>query len=471
MESTARITFSAVTHIGSACTVNDDRIYANGKFLHPSAADYAQISLEVNDDRCLFALSDGMEDENSGISLINDLKKFHRKASGSSKDIHVKTDEMVQYVEQASNLLHSVSLGENDFRERNTAFAGILIDDGSIAAVNMGGSRIYKLEGDDFKLMVNDFKRAERLLKMGIISDEQAELLSGRQKAVAEESASTVKKSNVESLKSGAAYLICSRGLVNSVSEDVLYDILASNSNPDEAAAILVETAVKNESEDNISALVIKVEDTDGTQDGVSVGVGAGTVRSPYGEPVQMRYKRSNRYPARSGRMVETRRAPVDVSKVVSSTVLVILIAVVILGAFRLWTEYRNRDTLGASSQGDMSGDVTTGSTVPSSTGEGTGGTAEGGENTGTGEKGTGEGDATGSGTNTGDNPGTGENGADTVGPEGTTYIVKAGDMLMKISEKFYGDESKYKLIMEANNLTDPNKIAVGQELKIPPLE
>ena len=463
MENTARITFSAVTHIGSACTVNDDRIYANGKFLHPSVADYAQISLEVNDDRCLFALSDGMEDENSGISLINDLKKFHRKASGSSKDIHVKTDEMVQYVEQASNLLHSVSLGENDFRERNTAFAGILIDDGSVAAVNMGGSRIYKLEGDDFKLMVNDFKRAERLLKMGIISDEQAELLSGRQKAVAEESASTVKKSNVESLKSGAAYLICSRGLVNSVSEDALYDILASNSNPDEAAAILVETAVKNESEDNISALVIKVEDTDGTQDDVSVGAGA--VRAPYGEPIQMRYKRSSRYPARSGRMVEARRAPVDVSKVVSSTVLVILIAVVILGAFRLWTEYRNRDTVGASSQGDTSGDVTTGSTVPSSTGEGTGGTAEGGA----GEDGTGEGDTTG--TDTTNNPGTGEDGDGTVGPEGTTYIVKAGDMLMKISEKFYGDESKYKLIMEANNLTDPNKIAVGQELKIPPLE
>ena len=463
MENTARITFSAVTHIGSACTVNDDRIYANGKFLHPSVADYAQISLEVNDDRCLFALSDGMEDENSGISLINDLKKFHRKASGSSKDIHVKTDEMVQYVEQASNLLHSVSLGENDFRERNTAFAGILIDDGSVAAVNMEGSRIYKLEGDDFKLMVNDFKRAERLLKMGIISDEQAELLSGRQKAVAEESASTVKKSNVESLKSGAAYLICSRGLVNSVSEDALYDILASNSNPDEAAAILVETAVKNESEDNISALVIKVEDTDGTQDDVSVGAGA--VRAPYGEPIQMRYKRSSRYPARSGKMVEARRAPVDVSKVVSSTVLVILIAVVILGAFRLWTEYRNRDTLGASSQGDMSGDVTTGSTVPSSTGEGTGGTAEGGA----GEDGTGEGDTTG--TDTTNNPGTGEDGDGTVGPEGTTYIVKAGDMLMKISEKFYGDESKYKLIMEANNLTDPNKIAVGQELKIPPLE
>jgi nucleoid-associated protein YgaU len=57
------------------------------------------------------------------------------------------------------------------------------------------------------------------------------------------------------------------------------------------------------------------------------------------------------------------------------------------------------------------------------------------------------------------------------VGPEGTTYVVKAGDMLMKISKKFYGDENKYKLIMDANNITDPNKLAEGQTLKIPPLK
>jgi nucleoid-associated protein YgaU len=51
------------------------------------------------------------------------------------------------------------------------------------------------------------------------------------------------------------------------------------------------------------------------------------------------------------------------------------------------------------------------------------------------------------------------------------TYVVKSGDMLMVIAKKFYGDESKYKLIMDANGIKDPNKIAVGQELIIPPDE
>jgi nucleoid-associated protein YgaU len=50
-------------------------------------------------------------------------------------------------------------------------------------------------------------------------------------------------------------------------------------------------------------------------------------------------------------------------------------------------------------------------------------------------------------------------------------YTVKPGDTLSKISKQFYGNASEYMRIFNANKdqLTDPNKINVGQELKIPP--
>ncbi len=55
--------------------------------------------------------------------------------------------------------------------------------------------------------------------------------------------------------------------------------------------------------------------------------------------------------------------------------------------------------------------------------------------------------------------------------PESTFYTVKSGDTLSKIAKQFYGDASKYPVIFEANKpmLTDPNKIYVGQNLRIPP--
>jgi nucleoid-associated protein YgaU len=50
------------------------------------------------------------------------------------------------------------------------------------------------------------------------------------------------------------------------------------------------------------------------------------------------------------------------------------------------------------------------------------------------------------------------------------TYKVKAGDTLSKISKQFYGSANDYMKIFEANKdqLADPDKIQVGQELKIP---
>jgi len=64
---------------------------------------------------------------------------------------------------------------------------------------------------------------------------------------------------------------------------------------------------------------------------------------------------------------------------------------------------------------------------------------------------------------------GTSESGKD-LGASAKTYTVKSGDTLSKISKEVYGDAKKYMDIFNANKdkLSDPDKIQVGQELKIP---
>ena len=56
------------------------------------------------------------------------------------------------------------------------------------------------------------------------------------------------------------------------------------------------------------------------------------------------------------------------------------------------------------------------------------------------------------------------------TGGQDGEYTVQAGDNLSKISKLFYGDANKYEAIAKANNLSDPNKIRVGESLKIPVL-
>jgi nucleoid-associated protein YgaU len=48
-------------------------------------------------------------------------------------------------------------------------------------------------------------------------------------------------------------------------------------------------------------------------------------------------------------------------------------------------------------------------------------------------------------------------------------HEVIKGDTVSKIAEKYYGDPNLYPQIFEANKdiLTDPNKIRIGQKLRI----
>lgn len=48
------------------------------------------------------------------------------------------------------------------------------------------------------------------------------------------------------------------------------------------------------------------------------------------------------------------------------------------------------------------------------------------------------------------------------------TYIVKNGDTIMSICKSFYGSTSRYSEVVELNDLEDPNKLYVGQEIKLP---
>jgi len=155
------------------------------------------------------------------------------------------------------------------------------------------------------------------------------------------------------------------------------------------------------------------------------------------------------------------RRRNIDIGRFVSMIVLVLLAAAVLFGGFRLWKMLRDPETRQASSGNETNAPAKTttnptGSAISDDEDDFVPDTTE--PTTGTAIE-----------PDQGSSTPSVDTSTDLVGPDGTTYIVRSGDMLMKIAIKFYGDESKYKLIMDANGITDPNKIAVGQKLVIPP--
>jgi nucleoid-associated protein YgaU len=47
-------------------------------------------------------------------------------------------------------------------------------------------------------------------------------------------------------------------------------------------------------------------------------------------------------------------------------------------------------------------------------------------------------------------------------------YIIKKGDTLWRLAQRFYGDGSKYTKIVKANNIKNPNSLQVGKKIIIP---
>lgn len=54
--------------------------------------------------------------------------------------------------------------------------------------------------------------------------------------------------------------------------------------------------------------------------------------------------------------------------------------------------------------------------------------------------------------------------------PDVEFYVIQPGDTLSKLAKKYYGDAMKYPRIFEANRevIEDPDKIFVGQKIRIP---
>jgi LysM repeat protein len=58
-----------------------------------------------------------------------------------------------------------------------------------------------------------------------------------------------------------------------------------------------------------------------------------------------------------------------------------------------------------------------------------------------------------------------------TLIPGEQTYTVESGDSPWIIAQKVYGDGTKYRLIMEANGITDQTRLRVGTVLRIPTID
>ncbi|GHU07058.1 hypothetical protein FACS1894151_00820 [Spirochaetia bacterium] len=133
-----------------------------------------------------------------------------------------------------------------------STLAGILLQEGESAWYNLGDSRVYRLRRGYLSQLSNDDSLA------AIAPGSPSNIITN---AMGAGLASVFVQSRFSpSLAvSGDVFLMCSDGVHGVIDDDTLETMLGAKTEPEETARLIVEKAITDNSDDNCTALVVKL--------------------------------------------------------------------------------------------------------------------------------------------------------------------------------------------------------------------
>jgi protein phosphatase len=136
-----------------------------------------------------------------------------------------------------------------------------LLRPGRVSIAGIGDSRAYRLRGVDLERMTRDHDLASALISAGTIRPEEAERHQFRHVLYlylgSPEARDGPEDVRVDQLLPGDRFLLASDGLTGVVSDEALAAMLRDCDDPQRTASELVRLALRNDSRDNVTCLVI----------------------------------------------------------------------------------------------------------------------------------------------------------------------------------------------------------------------
>ena len=217
----------------------------------------------------LFILADGMGGHNCGEiaskAAVDKLQiLFQNQMAIGKKDIVSVKRALYLSISQMNHEVFNLSRTSSSLKGMGTTLCALHIHSEGVVYGHVGDSRIYRLRGKDFTCLTQDHSLLRELIDLGRLSEQQADEFTYKNvltKAIGTEQNidPTVK---IDSVVSGDLLLICSDGLTDMLSDSEIANILSVEKSC-EAADILINMALKNGGRDNITAIVILVQDED----------------------------------------------------------------------------------------------------------------------------------------------------------------------------------------------------------------
>ncbi|VAW58409.1 Protein serine/threonine phosphatase PrpC, regulation of stationary phase [hydrothermal vent metagenome] len=223
---------------------------------------------EVNEDSIislqelqLWAVADGMGGYEAGNVASNMIVKSLGELTNKSS-----LNEFVDSVEDS--LI--------DANHRILEYADIMLDGRTLGSTIVtlaikghvgiclwaGDSRLYRFRNNDFIQLSRDHSQVEEMVQQGFLTPEEAEVHPDSNVITRAIGASpdVYIDINVFSVQLGDTFLLCSDGLYNMVTKEEMSEAIASMTSLEDAVETLIQKALDNGANDNVSVIIIKGE-------------------------------------------------------------------------------------------------------------------------------------------------------------------------------------------------------------------
>ncbi len=210
----------------------------------------------------LFIVADGMGGHQAGDvasrhGTLTFLDEYKLRRSAGMKII----DSMEESIYKANDSILQMAASDPRKSGMGTTFSAFAVYDSHAHIIHVGDSRIYLVREERLSKLTRDQTFVEKMVEEGRITEEEAR--EHPQKNIlymslgAQESFEPEARSDIE-LRDGDIFIICSDGLNNMVSDEVILEYALSYP-PEEAVERLIEAANDNGGIDNITVLIIEV--------------------------------------------------------------------------------------------------------------------------------------------------------------------------------------------------------------------
>ncbi len=212
----------------------------------------------------LFVVADGMGGAQAGeVASRTAVEAFHAGLGDGSGS---PGERLADVVRVANARIHALSQRNADQAGMGTTITAVWVDADEVVIAHVGDSRAYCLRDGELIRLTDDHSLVDELLRQGKLTPQEAEDHPQRSiitRALGPEPEVEVDV-RVHRARAGDSYLLCSDGLTTMVAESRLLEILSSQPRLRDAGESLLAAANQAGGRDNITVVLLRLEDVDG---------------------------------------------------------------------------------------------------------------------------------------------------------------------------------------------------------------